>query len=111
MVNNHTMIIISVVAAVSPPSTTYLEDKCSSQGCFKGLLADIFHTLQESLNFTYTIELVKSFGGYKNGSWTGMIGTYSLQSDLLSILISTETQTLYLASTDRHFRVIFANTI
>ena len=26
------------------------------------------------MNFTFTIEWVKSFGGMKNGKWTGMIG-------------------------------------
>ena len=26
------------------------------------------------MNFTFTIEWVKVFGGIKNGTWTGMIG-------------------------------------
>ena len=65
----------SVVATVSPPFTTYLEDGCNSSSCFKGVFADTFHKLQEAMNFTFTINWVKSFGGIKNGSWTGMIGT------------------------------------
>ena len=67
-----------VVAAVSPPFTTYLEDGCTSKSCFKGVYADTFHKLRETMNFTFTIELVKTFGGIKNGSWTGMIGTQNI---------------------------------
>ena len=62
------------VATTSPPFQTYLEDGCSSPECFKGVYADTFFKLQESMNFTFTIEWVKGFGGIKNGSWTGMIG-------------------------------------
>ena len=62
------------MAAVDPPYTTYLEDGCKSTECFKGIYADTFHKLQETLNFTYTITLESSFGGLKNGSWTGMVG-------------------------------------
>ena len=65
---------LSVVATVSPPFTTYLEDGCETSECFKGIFADTFHKLQAAMNFTFTIEWVKSFGGIVNGSWTGMIG-------------------------------------
>ena len=63
-----------IVATVSPPFQTYLEDGCNSSRCFKGVYADTFHRLAEAMNFTFTIEWVKAFGGIKNGSWTGMIG-------------------------------------
>ena len=63
-----------MVATVSPPFQTYLEDGCKSSLCFKGVYADTFHKLAETMNFTFTIEWVKAFGGIKNGSWTGMIG-------------------------------------
>ena len=71
------MKILYYISVVSPPPNfcaRHLEDGCTSSKCFKGLYADIFHSLQESLNFTFTIQLVKSFGGMKNGTWTGMIG-------------------------------------
>ena len=64
-----------MVATVSPPFQTYLEDGCNSSQCFKGVYADTFHKLAETMNFTFTIEWVKAFGGIKNGSWTGMIGS------------------------------------
>ena len=62
------------VATVSPPFQTYLLDGCRSPSCFKGVYADTFHKLKEKMNFTFTIEWVKVFGGVKNGQWTGMIG-------------------------------------
>ena len=62
------------VATVSPPFQTYLVDGCRSPSCFKGVYADTFHKLKETMNFTFTIEWVKAFGGVKNGQWTGMIG-------------------------------------
>ena len=65
---------LRIVATVSPPFQTYLENGCNSSKCFKGVYADTFHKLQEAMNFTFTIEWVKSFGGIKNGKWTGMIG-------------------------------------
>ena len=67
-------LIFRIVATVSPPFQTYLEDGCNSSRCFKGVYADTFHKLAETMNFTFTIEWVKVFGGMKNGSWTGMIG-------------------------------------
>ena len=67
-------LIFRIVATVSPPFQTYLEDGCNSSRCFKGVYADTFHKLAETMNFTFTIEWVKVFGGIKNGSWTGMIG-------------------------------------
>ena len=62
------------VATVSPPFQTYLVDGCRSPSCFKGVYADTFHKLKDTMNFTFTIEWVKAFGGVKNGQWTGMIG-------------------------------------
>ena len=62
------------VATVSPPFQTYLVDGCRSPSCFKGVYADTFHKLKQTMNFTFTIEWVKAFGGVKNGQWTGMIG-------------------------------------
>ena len=62
------------MAAISPPFQTYLENGCTSSNCFKGVYADTFHKLQEKMNFTFTIEWVKSWGGIKHGKWTGMIG-------------------------------------
>ena len=65
----------STVATVSPPYSIYLENGCSSANCFKGVYADTFQELKKTLNFTFTIEHVKAFGGVlENGSWTGMIG-------------------------------------
>lgn len=63
------------MATVIPPFQTYLENGCSSSKCFKGVYADTFHALQEKMNFTFTVEWVKSFGGIENGKWKGMIGT------------------------------------
>ena len=78
------IIYSSIVATVSPPFQTYLENGCNSSKCFKGVYADTFHKLQEAMNFTFTIEWVKVFGGIKNGSWTGMIGTRNLHIFLLT---------------------------
>ena len=39
------------------PHQTYVEDKCHSPDCFKGIYADVFHILQSQLNFTYSIQV------------------------------------------------------
>ena len=83
-----------IVATVSPPFQTYLEDGCNSSKCFKGVYADTFHKLAETMNFTFTIEWVKAFGGIKNGSWTGMIGMearhkfWPINDNLISFRVS-----------------------
>ena len=59
------------------PYVTKVIDKCSSEKCFQGIYPDIWHTLQNIMNFTYIIISNKdnSYGTeLKNGSWNGMIG-------------------------------------
>ena len=73
---------ISIVAAISPPFTTYLEHGCSSSKCFKGIYADTFVKLSKTMNFTFTIEHIKTFGGLKDGKWTGMIGNHYRRLEL-----------------------------
>ena len=38
------------VATVSPPFQTYLVDGCRSPSCFKGVYADTFHKLKQTMN-------------------------------------------------------------
>lgn len=65
---------IRVVSAYSPPSVTLIEDGCTSGDCFKGIFADVWHTLSEQMNFTYTIKRAYKWGSLANGSWDGMVG-------------------------------------
>ena len=64
-----------VVSAFSPPSVTYIEDQCTSEHCFKGMYADIWHSLSKKMNFSYTISREYAWGSFDNGSWNGMVGT------------------------------------
>ena len=50
--------VISIIASLQEPYQTYIEDGCSSAYCFKGLYADVFHSLKEALNFTFTIKKI-----------------------------------------------------
>ena len=62
-------------AGLSPPYVTYIEDNCTTKGCFQGMFADVWHELSEKMNFTYTIRKMTVWGALNNGSWNGMIGT------------------------------------
>ena len=59
---------------VSRPNIDYLENECSNSKCFRGIYSKIWHTLQEKMNFTYTIKRHTVYGTYKNGTWNGVIG-------------------------------------
>ena len=65
---------IRVVSAYHPPAVTFIQDGCTSKNCFKGLFADIWHTLSEQLNFTFTVRRVYQWGSLTNGTWNGMVG-------------------------------------
>ena len=56
--------------------TSYVENGCNSSECFKGRHADIFHLLQNELNFTYTIVSRDDAVGRKqsDGSYSGILG-------------------------------------
>ena len=63
-----------VVSAYSPPAVTYIEDNCTSERCFKGMYADIWHSLSKKMNFTYTIRRAYAWGSNNNGTWNGTVG-------------------------------------
>ena len=65
---------IQIASVYSPPSVTYIEDGCTSKNCFKGTFANVWHSLAEEMNLTYTIRRAYMWGSEENGSWNGMIG-------------------------------------
>ena len=65
---------IKVASAYNPPVVTYIEDNCANQNCFKGMFADVWHSLAEKMNFTYSIKKANQWGSFINGSWNGMVG-------------------------------------
>ena len=66
---------LKVASALSPPSVTYVEDKCESNNCFKGLFPDAWHALEKRMNFTYQIQRAFEWGNLVNGTeWSGMVG-------------------------------------
>ena len=66
-----------IASSTYPQWISHAEDGCSSPKCFKGYYADVFHALQNELNFTYTITFDKVFGAkQKDGSWSGKIGDF-----------------------------------
>ena len=74
---------IRVLSAYSAPSVTYIEDGCTSNDCFKGIFADVWHTLSQQLNFTYTVKRAYKWGSLSNGSWDGMVGM--LKDDIADV--------------------------
>ena len=75
--SNYYIFYFRVAVAISPPFVTLAEDKCESSSCFQGVYADLFLRLKSALNFTFELRKENSFGTIKNGSWTGIIGTFS----------------------------------
>lgn len=67
-----------VSAVVNDPYITDFSLNCTSSECFRGMFADIWHILQETLNFTYIIKEATEpgYGTFVNGTWKGQIGTY-----------------------------------
>ena len=65
---------LRVVSAYAPPLVTYIEDGCTSRDCFKGIFANVFHTLSDQMNFTYTISRAYMWGSVTDGTWNGMVG-------------------------------------
>ena len=59
---------------LSRPFIDYIEDDCTNPQCFRGMNSQIWHSLQEKMNFTYTIERQTVFGVFKNKTWNGVIG-------------------------------------
>ena len=50
-------------------------DGCNSSECFQGIYADVFHSLQDVMNFTYSISRNPMPGAQlPNGTWIGQIG-------------------------------------
>ena len=68
------IVCFRTAATVSHPNIDYLENNCTNRNCFQGIYSQIWHTLQEKMNFTYSIEKTTVFGVYKNSSWNGIIG-------------------------------------
>ena len=62
-----------IVAAFNPPQITLVENDCQTKHCFKGMYADVWHTLSDKLNFTFTVQRAYQWGALVNGSWNGMI--------------------------------------
>ena len=64
------------------PITFQADTECESQEqeCFKGLHPEIFHLMQFDFNFTYTLIANNDPIGIElpNGSWTGIIGIFSI---------------------------------
>ena len=65
---------IQIVSVYSPPSVTYIEDGCTSKDCFKGIFANVWHSLADEMNITYTIRRAYMWGSEGNGTWNGMVG-------------------------------------
>ena len=58
---NHILFLsyqIRIIASLQEPYQTYIEDGCTSVDCFRGLYADVFHSLKDILNFTSTIQKI-----------------------------------------------------
>ena len=74
---NQLFIIPRVTSTAYPNYIQFVKDGCGSPECLTGYFADVFHELQEKLNFTYSVT-TNNAGGIKlkNGSWTGMLGLY-----------------------------------
>ena len=64
--------------AYYPNFCTGITDNCTEPGCFTGISGNVWKTLYESLNFTFTVRKATSWGSQENDSgiitWTGMIG-------------------------------------
>ncbi len=59
------------------PYLTMVEDGCQGPECLKGIFADVFHKLQSTMNFTYTISMPEDgeWGALReDGTWTGIVG-------------------------------------
>ena len=56
------------------PYVTELKDNCSSQECFKGIYASVWHSLQKRMNFTYNIREEHKYGTFIDGKWNGLVG-------------------------------------
>ena len=66
-------------AAYYPNFCTKIEDNCTEPECFTGISGEVWKTLAEGLNFTYTIRKDDAWGSMSkddsgNVTWTGMIG-------------------------------------
>ena len=68
------IILHRATAAVNFPYVSYLEDNCTSNNCFKGMYADLWHGLSKQMNFTYEIKKETVWGVLENGFWKGIIG-------------------------------------
>ena len=57
---------------------TYIENNCTKPECFKGITGDVWDTLANVLNFSYTIFKNDAWGTLENISgriqWNGLIG-------------------------------------
>ena len=75
--------ISRAAAAHYPNFCTQIDDNCTDPSCFKGISGEVWKTLAENLNFTYTVSKETSWGSMSNDSgivtWSGMIGTISLK--------------------------------
>ena len=63
-----------LAAVHSPPAVTHITNNCSSNDCFQGMFADIWHELSQDMNFTYTVYNTNHTGILTNKGWNGMIG-------------------------------------
>ena len=59
---------------------TYIENNCSKPECFKGITGDVWDTLRNVLNFSYTIFESNAWGSLENNSWNGLIGNINIKS-------------------------------
>ena len=46
----------------------------TSRSCFKGIFANVWHTLSDEMNFTFTVKRAYMWGAVTNGTWNGMVG-------------------------------------
>ncbi len=62
------------------PYETHLEDGCTGPDCFKGMFADVWHSLQDIMNFTYKMYMPEDgqWGALReDGTWTGIVGKFT----------------------------------
>ncbi len=78
MYNVHYKISIPRTSALlNIPYETHLEDGCTRPDCFKGMFADVWHLLQDIMNFTYKMYMPEDgqWGALReDGTWTGIVG-------------------------------------
>ena len=79
--NGYGAMQISFYARISslpnPPFVGLVGENCSSPSCFTGMYAEVWHTLQEAMNFTFELSPPPdgAWGNLKqDGTWDGIVG-------------------------------------